>query len=290
MILKDFDTVQHLLGHLAGGDVTVLAGRPAMGKSGVGLRIASCTADQGDGVAIYQLEMKKRQMVERITADRLWRPGDGVLFDHIRTGNLKDGERAREAAATKDIMRWPFVMDECPGLTAPLLAAKVRRHKRMLAARGITLRMVIVDYLQLMQPPGRSEGRNSDLSDITRAVKTLAKQEDVHVVLLSQLSRAVEQRDDKRPQLSDLRDSGAIEQDADNVVFAYREHYYLSALTEPKDDAKASEWRADIEACKNELELICRKRRQGATGTQRCNYYLEYQAIRDLPRDDRGWI
>ena len=286
--LANFQTWNDLLGDMPGGDVTVLAGRPGMGKSGVALHVGLRAAQDGYGVLLPQLEMSKRQMVKRALADMLWSADGAPTADQVAHGNLTENERARQRELILQMRKWPLVMEECPGLTPIRLAAMIRRHGRAMEARGQKLRLVVVDYLQLMMANRPTGNANTDVSAISKAIKIMAKEYDVHILLLSQLSRAVEQREDKRPQLSDLRDSGSIEQDADNVVFAYRDDYYLSAQTEPRDMAASSDWRHELEQCRDELDLICRKRRHGSPSTRRCRFYLRHQAIRDEPTPQEG--
>ncbi len=253
-----------------------------MGKSALATNIAFNTArryvqDLEDGiaaeksagaaVALFSLEMSADQLATRILAEN-----SGISSENLRMGKISQQDFRNLARAAAELESLPLYIDDTPGLTIAALRTRARRLKRQ---RGIGL--VIVDYLQLLQGTGRNgnDNRVQEISEISRGLKTLAKELNVPVLALSQLSRAVEQREDKRPQLSDLRESGSIEQDADIVLFIYREEYYV-ASREPKrpiegaDDAKIhdayEEWRRDMERVYGMAELIIAKQRHGATG------------------------
>src|SRR5207253_9089250 len=224
-----------LIGGLQRSDLIIVAGRPGMGKTALATNMAFSAAerflqDQSDGtepaksggapIAIFSLEMSSEQLVTRVLSEQ-----SKLTAEQIRTGNLRRDEFMSFARTAERLHTLPFYVDDTPGLTIAALRARARRLKRQ---KGIG--MVIVDYLQLLQGTGKGsagENRVQEISEISRGLKQLAKEIDVPVIGLSQLSRAVEQREDKRPQLSDLRESGSIEQDADIVLFIYREDYYL---------------------------------------------------------------
>jgi len=220
----------------------------------------------GAGVAFFSLEMSADQLATRILAEQ-----SGISSEALRMGKISQQDFRNLARAAADLETLPLYIDDTPGLTIAALRTRARRMKRQ---RGIGL--VVVDYLQLLQGTGRNSNDNrvQEISEISRGLKTLAKELGVPVLALSQLSRAVEQREDKRPQLADLRESGSIEQDADIVLFVYREEYYV-ASREPKrpvegDDAKIWEaheqWRKDMDRVYQLAELIVGKQRHGATG------------------------
>ncbi|HEX8217251.1 MAG TPA: replicative DNA helicase, partial [Allosphingosinicella sp.] len=266
-------------GGLHHSDLIILAGRPGMGKSALATNMGFNAAQRlvrdiedgiapeksaGAAVALFSLEMSADQLATRILAEQ-----SGIPSESLRMGKISQQDFRNLARAAADLESLPLYIDDTPGLTIAALRTRARRLKRQ---RNIGL--IIVDYLQLLQGTGKNSGDNrvQEISEISRGLKTLAKELNVPVVALSQLSRAVEQREDKRPQLSDLRESGSIEQDADIVLFIYREEYYV-ASREPKrpmdgDDAKIFEayeqWQRDMERVYQLSELIIGKQRHGA--------------------------
>ena len=280
-VTTGLDGINAKVGGLHRSDLLILAGRPGMGKSSLATNMAFAAAqrfvrDQEDGidpaksagapVAIFSLEMSADQLATRILSEE-----SGISSENLRMGKISQQEFRQLARAAADLQTLPLYIDDTPGLTIAALRTRARRLKRQ---KGIG--MVVIDYLQLLQGSGRSSSDNrvQEISEISRGLKQLAKELDVPVLALSQLSRAVEQREDKRPQLSDLRESGSIEQDADIVMFIYREDYYVAAR-EPKrpmdgDDAKIFEayeqWQRDMERVYGTAELLIAKQRHGATG------------------------
>nr|WP_294168673.1 replicative DNA helicase [uncultured Sphingomonas sp.] len=286
-ITTGLDSVNSKIGGMHPSDLMILAGRPGMGKTSLATNIAYSAArrflqDQEDGiepaksagaaVAFFSLEMSADQLATRVLAEQ-----SGISAENLRMGKISQGEFRNLARAAAELQALPLYIDDTPGLTIAALRARARRLKRQ---KGIGF--VVIDYLQLLQGSGKNSGDNrvQEISEISRGLKQLAKELDVPVLALSQLSRAVEQREDKRPQLSDLRESGSIEQDADMVWFVYREDYYIGAK-EPKrpiegDDAKIFEaheqWMRDIERVYGLAELIVAKQRHGATGKVRLRF------------------
>ncbi len=277
-------------------DLLILAGRPGMGKSALATNIAFNMArkyvdELADGVppekmsgapvALFSLEMSADQLATRILAEQ-----SEVSSEALRMGKISKDEFRQLARASQQLQDLPLYIDDTPGLTIAALRTRARRLKRQ---RQIG--MVVVDYLQLLQGTGRSGGdqnRVQEISEISRGLKTLAKELQVPVLALSQLSRQVESREDKRPQLSDLRESGSIEQDADVVMFIYREDYYL-ANKEPReggDDAKAQdayvEWQRQMQEVYGQAEVIVAKQRHGATGKIRLRFDAKYTKFSDL--------
>ena len=263
--LSDLDAK---LGGLHPSDLIILAGRPGMGKSGMATTIAynaaqHCkTTDRADHkgkvVAMFSLEMSAGQNGRRILSHL-----SRVDSHNLRNGHLRQEDFSKLSHAGTQMTDLPLVFDDRPGLYLSQIRAKCRR----LARKGRGLALVVVDYLQLIGSPGgreRAENRVQEISAITRGLKTLAKELDVPVLALSQLSRAVEQREDKRPQLADLRESGTIEQDADVVMFVYREEYYLDRVDESRRDAK---WQVAMDAAQGMGEAIVAKQRHGPVGT-----------------------
>ena len=232
------------MGGLHKSDLIIVAGRPGMGKSALGTNMAFAAArrflrDSADGieavkssgapVVLFSLEMSADQLATRILSEQ-----SGITSENLRTGKITQQEFRDLARAAAELESLPLYIDDTPGLTIAALRTRARRLKRQ---KGIG--MIVVDYLQLLQGSGRGghENRVQEISEISRGLKQLAKELDAPVIALSQLSRAVEQREDKRPQLSDLRESGSIEQDADIVIFIYREDYYLRRSS-PNADAE----------------------------------------------------
>lgn len=239
-------------------DLILIAARPSMGKTAFVLNIAEYVAFKlGKTVAVFSLEMSKEQLV-----NRLFSMESKVDSQHIRTGQLSDQEWEKLIASAGIIGRSNLIIDDTPGITVPELRSKCRKYK---LEHGLS--MVIIDYLQLMNGSGRTDSRQQEISEISRSLKALARELDVPVLALSQLSRAVEQRPDHRPMLSDLRESGAIEQDADVVMFIYREDYY-------KRDAE----RNDV------AEIIIAKQRNGPIGTVELAYLPNYTKFANLEK------
>ena len=262
-----FADLDALLGGLQPGDLVILAGRPSMGKTALALNIA-CNAAQHPppsnwAAGMFSLEMADAQLAARILAERT-----GLAADWVRRGDLRQEQFDRLVAAQHSFGATPLWIDDTPALSVAALRSRARRQKRK---RGLDL--VVVDYLQLLLParPNRDANRVAEVTEISAALKALAKELEVPVLALSQLSRAVEQRDDKRPLLADLRESGAIEQDADVVMFIYREEYYLR---EPpvEDSVKWSAWRDRIDRVRNQAELIVAKQRHGPAGSVKLHF------------------
>jgi replicative DNA helicase len=231
----------------------------------------------GAGIAFFSLEMSADQLATRILAERSEIPGE-----QIRSGKIGRNEFTRFARAANELNNLPLYIDDTPALTIAALRARARRLKRQ---KGIG--MIVVDYLQLLQGTGKNSNDNrvQEISEISRGLKQLAKELHVPVLALSQLSRAVEQREDKRPQLSDLRESGSIEQDADIVMFVYREDYYLAAKQPADDHPDAEEWRQSMERAYGKAEVIIAKQRHGATGKVKLKFDSRITKFSDLADD-----
>ena len=249
-----FAGIDDMLGGLNRSDLLILAARPSMGKTALGLNIAANVAERGKVALVFSLEMSAEQLCMRIIAERT-----GINSARLRNTRgdhvLTSIEFDRALSVANALEAWPLFTDDTPALTMSAIRTKARRCKRQ---HGLDL--IVVDYLQLVNPSNRraSDNRQVEVSEISRALKTLAKELDVPVVALSQLSREVEKRPDKRPQLADLRDSGSIEQDADVVAFIFREEYYL----ERGDDDD----RARLPEVQGKAEVIIGKNRHGPTG------------------------
>ena len=293
-ITTGFQGINSRVGGLQRSDLVIIAGRPGMGKSALATNMAFAAAerflqDQADGieakasagapVAIFSLEMSAEQLVTRVLSEQAQ-----VTAEQIRTGNIAKHEFASFARTADRLHSLPLYIDDTPGLTIAALRTRARRLKRQ---KGIG--MVVVDYLQLLQGTGRSSNDNrvNEISEISRGLKTLAKELDVPVIGLSQLSRAVEQREDKRPQLADLRESGSIEQDADIVMFIFREEYYVASRKPAEDHPDFAAWQEQMERAYGRAELIVAKNRHGATGKEPLRFQGRYTKFSDPADEDR---
>jgi replicative DNA helicase len=258
--------VDRWLGGLHPSDLLIIAGRPSMGKTALATNIAFNAARaylrkpvEGAKVAFFSLEMSAEQLAMRILASE-----SGIPSDKIRRGNIRKEDFPHFVEVSRQINDIQLFIDDTPGLGLHTLRSRARRLKRQ-----HDIGLIVIDYLQLIDAMSKrsSDNRVQEVSTITRSLKTLAKELNIPVLALSQLSRAVEQRDDKRPQLSDLRESGSIEQDADVVMFVYREEYYESRK-EPKEGTEEhTQWQKRMHEVYNQSELIIAKQRHGPTGT-----------------------
>ena len=288
--LKDLD---EKMGGLQSSDLIILAGRPAMGKTALGTNIAYHVAKaykaehQTDGsvkvadggvVAFFSLEMSSEQLATRIIAEQ-----SGISSERIRRGKITEDEFTRIVEVSRELQSLPLYIDATGGLTIAQVAARARRLKRQ---RGLGL--VVVDYLQLLAGSSRraAEGRVQEVSEITVGLKALAKELNVPIMALSQLSRQVENRDDKRPQLSDLRESGSIEQDADVVLFIYREEYYLTRKEPKPNTPEYQQWQDDMGKVHGVAEVIIGKQRHGPTGIVKLQFEANLTRFQNLAQDD----
>jgi replicative DNA helicase len=279
------------LGGLHKSDLIVLAGRPSMGKTALGTNIAFAAAkrfledkesglepgkSKGAVVGFFSLEMSADQLANRILAER-----SGISSELLRRGMIKDNDFREVVRAVQELEELPLFIDDTPALTISSLRTRARRLRRL-----ENLGLIVVDYLQLLHGSGRgtaAENRVLEISEITRGLKNLAKELQVPVLALSQLSRAVEQRDNKHPQLSDLRESGTIEQDADVVLFIYREEYYKEK-DQPSDKSSPefAKWMEDMEKIYGVAEIIVGKQRHGPTGMVKLRFDKEVTRFTDL--------
>ena len=267
--LRDLDD---RLGGLHKSDLIIIAGRPGMGKTALATNIAFNAAKnfQENGkqssVAFFSLEMSSEQLSTRILAEQ-----SRIKSNDIRRGKISDEQFDKFIEASKNIAELPLLIDETPAISIAAMSNRARRLKRK---EGLDL--IIVDYIQLMRGnTNLRDGRVQEISEITQGLKALAKELAVPIIALSQLSRAVEQRDSKKPQLSDLRESGSIEQDADVVMFVYRESYYLENKEPRPATVEHAEWQAKMNEISNLAEVLIQKQRHGPTG----NIMLEFEAM-----------
>lgn len=286
-ITTGFIDMDKWTGGLSRSDLIIIAGRPSMGKTALATNIAfnaatafAKKADGGGKVAFYSLEMSKEQLVTRILAQEC-----NVPSERIRRGEIKEEDFAKLIEAKQKMAELPLYIDDTPALTISTVRSRSRKLKRQFG-----LDLIVVDYLQLLQgsPDKRNENRVQEISEITRSLKTIAKELDVPVIALSQLSRAVEARDDKRPQLADLRESGAIEQDADVVMFVYREEYYESRREPTPGTEEYKKWMDRMAKVHNLAEVIFAKQRHGPIGTVRLFFDGKYTKFDNLSESRKG--
>ena len=296
-----FKDLDKKLGGLHKSDLIIIAGRPSMGKTALGTNIAfNCAIKykeekdefenkkiiDGGKVAFFSLEMSSEQLATRILAEQT-----KISGDKMRKAELNKDDFNKIAKTSSELESLNFIIDDNPVLTIPMLRARARRLKRL-----HDINLIIIDYLQLMSGGSnyRNDGRVQEISEITRGLKSIAKELNIPVIALSQLSRQVEQREDKRPQLSDLRESGTIEQDSDVVMFIYRESYYLERL-EPirkseEDDMKYNErvsrWQQLTNENYNKAEIIIAKQRHGPIGSIKMHFDANYTKFSDLTSKD----
>jgi len=265
-VASGFADLDNMTAGFQKGDLIIVAGRPSMGKTALAMNFAQHAAiDKEVPVAVFSLEMSKESLVQRLLC------AEGrVDAGRLRRGRLQDDEYARLATAAGHLNTAPIWIDDTPAITALELRAKARR-----LASEVDLGLIIVDYLQLMSGPSNADNRQQEISSISRSIKAVAKELNVPVVALSQLSRAPEQRTDKRPVLADLRESGAIEQDADLVMFVYREEVYRR----PEDLVDDSG-----ESIEGKTELIIGKQRNGPTGSLRLYFHKNYTLFESAAR------
>lgn len=277
--LMDMD---RLLGGLQPSDLIILAGRPAMGKTALATNMAFNAAakyaetqgKEGAVVAFFSLEMSSEQLALRILSDQAEIPSE-----KIRRGEMKRSDFPRLVEASQVLRTMPMFVDDTAALSVSAMRTRAMRLKRQ-----HNLGMIVVDYLQLMQGSAgsRNENRVQEISEISRGLKMIAKDLDVPVLALSQLSRQVEQREDKRPQLADLRESGSIEQDADVVMFVYRDAYYISKQEPKEGTPEHAEWQAEMDRVHNLADVIVSKQRHGPTGTAKLHFEGAYTRFSNL--------
>ena len=281
------------IGGMHPSDLIILAARPSMGKTSLACNIAFDVAKnytwepQPDGsrktvrggvVAFFSLEMSAEQLAMRLLAEV-----SGVSGDRLRKGEIDASEFGRVRDAALEIQEAPLYIDATGGITMAKLAARARRLKRMMG-----LDLVVIDYLQLVTGGDRSsDNRVQEVSMITQGMKALAKELSVPVLALSQLSRQVENREDKKPQLSDLRESGSIEQDADMVMFVYRESYYLSRAEPREGTAEHLNWQEEMDKVKGLAEIVIGKQRHGPIGNVKLSFNEDITKFGNLAREGR---
>ncbi len=273
--LKDLDD---RLGGMHKSDLIIIAGRPSMGKTALATNIAFYAAkniqDKGEKscIAFFSLEMSSEQLSTRILAEQ-----SRIKSNDIRRGKISEEQFDKFIETSKNIADLPLYIDETPAISIAALSNRARRIKRI---HGLD--MIVIDYIQLMKGTSFKDGRVQEISEITQGLKALAKELSVPVLALSQLSRAVEQRDDKKPLLSDLRESGSIEQDADVVMFVFRESYYLKNKEPRPATVEHAEWQAKMNEISHLAELLILKQRHGPTGTIMLEFEEMFTKFKDI--------
>ena len=267
------------LGGLHKSDLVIIAGRPSMGKTALATNIAYHAAKDiqlksvKSSVAFFSLEMSSEQLSTRILSEQ-----SRIKSNDIRRGKATEEELGRYIETSRDIYDLPLYIDETPAITISSLSNRARRIKRKFG-----LSLIVVDYIQLMRTNSkRNDGRVQEISEITQGLKALAKELGVPVLALSQLSRAVEQRDDKKPQLADLRESGSIEQDADVVLFVFREEYYEEKKQPKLGSIEHAEWQSKMNDIAGMAEILIGKQRHGPTGNIQVEFEGMYTKFKDL--------
>ncbi|MCF6320354.1 MAG: replicative DNA helicase [Rhizobiaceae bacterium] len=290
-IASGLQTLDSRMGGLQQSDLIIMAGRPAMGKSALATNIAVNIALQYKGevgadgttkavdggiVGFFSLEMSAEQLATRIISEQT-----EVSSSLIRRGKISESDFEKLSYCAQEMQKLPLFIDETGGISIAQLAARARRLKRQ---RGLDL--MIIDYIQLMQGSSRNAGnRVQEMTEITTGLKALAKELNIPIIALSQLSRQVENRDDKRPQLADLRESGSIEQDADVVLFIYREEYYLERK-EPKEGTDDwVKWDSEMREARGKAEVIIAKQRHGPTGVAKLGFEGQFTRFSDMVED-----
>ena len=270
-IATGFSTLDKMTSGLQKGDLVIVAGRPSMGKTSFAMNIAEHIAiEEGLPVAVFSMEMGAEQLGLRVLGSV-----GRINQNHLRTGKLTDQDWEHLTVAIEKTRDTQLFIDETPALSALELRSRARRLHRTCGGLGL----IMVDYIQLMSAPNNMENRQSQISEISRGLKSLARELDCPVIALSQLSRAVEQRPDKRPMMSDIRESGAIEQDADIIMFVYREEYYLQKDGESVNQQK-------LEEARGKADIIIGKHRNGPTGVVKLAFYGEFTRFDNLAYSD----
>jgi replicative DNA helicase len=287
-VTSGFTDIDNLLGGLQPSDLLILAGRPGMGKTALGTNMAFHAAKQymrdieanaeypsGAPVLFFSLEMAAQQLSGRILSEQteleVWK---------IRNGRFSETEWEKFILTMQELSSLPLYIDDSGGISIAQIAARARRMKR---EKNIGL--IIIDYLQLVEPSRRHENRVQEITEVTKGLKTLAKELNVPVLALSQLSRGVDARDDKRPVLSDLRESGSIEQDADVVMFVYREEYYLKSREPDPGTPDHAKWMEKLERATNRAEVLVEKHRHGATRAIDLTFEGQYTRFSNMADD-----
>ncbi|WP_103728911.1 DnaB-like helicase C-terminal domain-containing protein [Novosphingobium sp. HII-3] len=277
--LQDWDDVTR---GMRPGTYILVGGRPSMGKTAMTLSVARRAAQAGHGVLYVSREMDIVELMPRIQADLLAEAGGEGGMQEIREGTLNARDKALLRGIENEVADWPLVIIDPEKFGADQINLVIRQQARQFERRGHKLELVIIDYLGLIDPPPGRVNREQEVSLISQSIKQAARSNRIPIIVLSQLSRGVEQREDKHPQLSDLRDSGTLEQDADIVIFVYRDQYYLErSEPDPTDAKRRPKWEEDMRAAKDKMEIYSAKNRQGALCKRKPWFFGRNQAVRN---------
>ncbi|MCH8038497.1 MAG: AAA family ATPase [Proteobacteria bacterium] len=273
-------SLDRMIGGLYPGDLLYIAGRPSMGKTALAVSMARRIATRGRTVIFCTLEMQSEDMAIRMASEALRERGDTITYRDVRQGRVDDDEARLMMEASRDIEHLPIEIIESHVRRLPHLQSEIRRLVRRARTKGQEIGAIFIDYIGLIELNVPND--NSRVSQISAALKGLAGELKAPVVVLAQLNRQVENRDDKRPRLADLRDSGSIEQDADVVIFCYREEYYRERMEpDPRDIEKHSAWQVKMDSCRGKLDLIVAKQRMGPVSTVKLECDLATNSIWD---------
>jgi replicative DNA helicase len=271
------------MGGFGRGDLIVLAGRPSMGKSTIALSCMRQAARKGVTSLFFSLEMNKKSVADRMLSDAVFNSQTPIHYKHIIRGTVSDWDIGRLEDCAEAMTALPIQIDDQTGLTVSEIGVRAKRHASLLEAQGQRLDAIWIDHLGYLRASDRYRGnRVHEVGEVTKALRSLAKELNCAIILLCQLSRQVEQREDKRPQMSDLRDSGNIEEDADCVLFAYREAYYLGRMSAHDNDQKELERLAKLEILQGIVEIIGDKTRNDSIFSRRFFVDMGSNAVRDL--------
>ena len=285
-ISSDFVDLDTKLGGFHPSDLIIIAGRPSMGKTSLATNISFNIANntsksdyKNSGVLFFSLEMSAEQLARRVLSEQA-----RISSNDIRRGNLSENDLDNLVTVSKDILEIPLFIDDTPAINIGTLSSRARRLKRK---NGLAI--IVIDYLQLLRPnkTSRNESRVLEISEITQGLKALAKELNVPIIALSQLSRQVEQREDKKPQLSDLRESGSIEQDSDVVMFIFREEYYLEKNAPTPGTAEFIEWQQKMDEIHGQADLLIMKQRHGPTGNIKLSFDAKFTRFGNFVSKDR---
>lgn len=277
------DDLDKAIGGWRRKQLIILGGRPSMGKTTIANSLMLRTAKAGHGVLMFSLEMPTRSLMARCLSDLSWSPGRKLPYSDALAGRHQEIDIYFLAETAKSLRSLPFIIDDQRGITMAEIAARTRAAAQKMERDGIKLGLVIVDHLGLVKPTGRYAGNKvQEVGEISDALATLAKEQDVAVLALHQLNRATEGRENKRPGMADLRNSGDIEQDADVILFAYRESYYLERMKCDAGSQAEVQRQTALDGCRNTLELQIAKARNGEPRTLTLYCDMSCNVIRDL--------
>lgn len=281
-VIERFRDWNAVVGRMEPQDFILLGARPSMGKTGAGMEVALGAAQAGHATDFLSLEMDRRKATRRAIASLIYDPPTSPTYAELTAGRVSHAQFQDMMRARDEIQSLPLTISDPPSMAIEDLAPHIRKRKREFEKRGLQLKLVVADYLGRFDVRKRIQGETELMSYISRLVKAAAKETDVVIVGLAQLSRAVEQRDNKRPMLSDLRQSGSLEQDADTVAFLYREEYYLERTEPPKDKhEKWQKWADELNRVRDVMEIYTSKKREGPLVKRMSRFFTHYQAVRD---------